>query len=185
MRNVTIKNVLLSLTTVLAVACGTSHKTTAGYEKTPDFATEKTFRVDIKSVPGSITSKNAALLVNSAKNKMAKKGFTKKKTSPGQELKIITRLKEGSEPRVNTNQVGGFGSIQEQIYWSQYKTTPKATKSTSFSLTIVIADAATSKNVWQGTAIVELAGASVNPERVIDSTVTNILAGFSTAVAKR
>ena len=94
-------------------------------------------------------------------------------------------IRDRSEPVINADQFGGFGSIQEQIYWSQYKTTPKATKSTSFSLTIVIADAATSKNVWQGTAIVELAGASVNPERVIDSTVTNILAGFSTAVAKR
>lgn len=184
MKNVTIKNVLLSLTTVLAVACGTSNKTTASYEKSADFSTHKTFRIDMKAAPGSITSKNAALVVNSAKNEMVKKGYTENTSNPDLVVSMTTLVKKTQEAAINTNQFGGFSSLRDQIYWGQYKTTPKATKNTDFSLVIAIADAATSKNVWQGSGNVEFAGATVNTGKTIDSTVTHILAGFSAAVAK-
>lgn len=185
MKNVTIKNVLLSLTTVLAVACGTSNKTTAGNEKSAALSTHNTFRVDMKTAPGSIISKNASLVRSSAINEMTRKGFAESAGSTDWVVNIVTLVKSTETAAINTNQFSGFSSLRDQIYWGQYKSTPKATKNTDFSLMIAIADAATSKNVWQGLANVELAGASVNTERVIDSTVTAMLAGFSSPVAKR
>lgn len=184
MKNVTIKNVLLSLTTVLAVACSTSNKTTAGYEKSADPGARNTFRVDMKTAPGSITSKNASLVRSSAINEMTRKGFAESTGSTDWVVNIVTLVKNTDAPAINTNQFSGFSSLRDQIYWGQYKTTPKATKNTDFSLVIAIADASTSRNVWQGSGNVELARGTVNTGVTIDSTVTHILAGFSAAVAK-
>lgn len=184
MKNVTIKNALLSLTAVLAVACGASHETTASYKKPADFTTRKTFRIDMKAAPGSITSKNAAKVVNSAKNEMTKKGFSENTSNPDWVVNITTGVKKTDEAGTNSNQFGGFSSLRDQIYWGQYKTTPKATKNTDFSAAIVIADAATGKIVWQSSGNVELAGNTTNPAKTIDSTVTNMLAGFSSTIAK-
>lgn len=184
MKNVTIKNVLLSLTSTLAVACGTSSKTTASYEKSANFSAHKTFRIDMKAAPGSITSKNAALVVNSARDEMAKKGYKENTANPDLVVNIATLVKKTDEAAINTNQFGGFSSLRDQIYWGQYKTTPKATRKTDFSMVIAIADAATTKNVWQGSGNVEFTRNTANPGKTIDSTITKILAGFSAADEK-
>lgn len=163
-------------------ACGPTLTVTSDYDKSVQFGNYKTFVVVMDTAHNGVSAFNRDRIMNSVRTEMMKKGYTENTTSPDMIVDIATILKDRVAVSSNTNYYG-YGGYYRPYGWgggmgASGHTTYDVQHYKDGSLIIGVADANKKSLIWEGIGNREIDGPISNPDQVIASAVTKIMAGF-------
>jgi hypothetical protein len=161
----------------LLTACGPTLTVTNDYDHTANFSQFHTFRiVKLEQQYQALSQFNQTRVINAVRAQMLAKGFTEAENAD-MLVNITSIMKAEKEIVANSY---GYGGGYRPYAWGggNMSTTVNVNNYVAGSLIVEVANAATSKLIWEGIGNQDINSPSSDPEKAINTTVQKIMASF-------
>jgi Domain of unknown function (DUF4136) len=161
----------------LLTSCGPQLTVTNDYDHTVNFSQFHTFRiVKLEQQYQALSQFNQTRVINAVRAQMLAKGFTESENAD-MLVNITSIMKAEKEIVANSY---GYGGGYRPYAWGggNMSTTVNVNNYVAGSLIVEVANAATSKLIWEGIGNQDINSPSSDPEKAINTTVQKIMASF-------
>ena len=162
---------------ILFASCGPTLTVTNDYDRTANFSQFKTFRiVKLEQQYQALSQFNQTRVINAVRAQMIAKGFTEAENAD-MFVNITSVLKNEKELVSNSY---GYGGGYRPYAWGggNMSTTTTVQNYVAGSLIIEIANASTSKLLWEGIGNQDIDSPSSDPDKTVPVIVQKIMASF-------
>lgn len=169
---------------ILLTACGPTLTVTNDYDHTVDFSQFHTFRiVKLEQQYQALSQFNQTRVIDAVRAQMVAKGFTESENAD-MLVNITSIMKNEKEIVANSY---GYGGGYRPYAWGggNMSTTVNVQNYVAGSLIIEVANASTTKLIWEGIGNQDINSPSSNPEQAINTTVQKIMASFPPGMAAK
>ena len=169
---------------ILLTACGPTLTVTNDYDHTADFSQFHTFRiVKLEQQYQALSQFNQTRVINAVRAQMLAKGFTESENAD-MLVNITSVMKNEKEIIANSY---GYGGGYRPYAWGggNMSTTVNVQNYVAGSLIIEVANASTTKLIWEGIGNQDIDSPSSNPEQAINTVVQKIMASFPPGMAAK
>ena len=169
---------------ILLTACGPTLTVTNDYDHTADFSKFHTFRiVKLEQQYQALSQFNQTRVINAVRAQMLAKGFTESENAD-MLVNITSVMKNEKEIVANSY---GYGGGYRPYAWGggNMSTTVNVQNYVAGSLIIEVANASTTKLIWEGIGNQDIDSPSSDPEKAINTTVQKIMASFPPGMAAK
>jgi len=172
-------NTILTLIAFIAMSCGPSLRISSDYDKSADFNTYSTYKLNAVNNTGVVNQLQLTRIENSIKWEFGQRNLKENRLNPDLIINPVAVLKDKKTISFDADNYRVGGIYRPYGVWgSPTHATIRANDYKEGSLLIDVLDAKSKKLIWTGVVSADITGQPKDSEKVIKKAISKMMKDF-------